>query len=525
MRIHGYSIIAAGLVFGTTVIAPPALATTDEQVATRVTTQAQRLGVTDRTVLRIISDVASNASAILRSNPTGNLNSATGEILGVRTSITTPITFNRIAGERDVTASMNGNSVRIVTSARSYETTTTRDTLTVYVNGQQVYSGQVRNITQADLLRTYNAIGATESREITQRETARTSADVTFRVITQRVASFLAPVTPVQRARLKERQASASPSGVTAFEDKGFVGLSGGDDVLKWGAWGNIAHSWLENSGSLSAYNGGLTTGLVGADYLIHDMLLAGVALSYESLGLTTKFNSGRLDTTGIAVSPYAGVRFLDGRIVLDALYSHAWLDSSSSRNRDVAEITGSYTGSRDAAAVNLTYNHVINDFTLSPGIGLAYANERQGSFADFLRQHPGFHQHLYRRPQARGTAGLQPERTDRVVYCALLPLRSGADVRQQRPKLSDSAGRLLQRPRRSVQQLRHQLLLRQSDHRHARSGQHFPARRYFQHQSDRHHPGQVLIPPGLILATPETIGIMPGSGASRSGLHFGLQR
>jgi hypothetical protein len=73
----------------------------------------------------------------------------------------------------------------------------------------------------------------------------------------------------------------------------------------------------------------------------------------------------------------------LGGKLVYDLLYAHTWLNSDMTANRAFAETSGSFGGERNAWASNLTYNHVLEDWVLSPSIGINYAHQNNEAFTN----------------------------------------------------------------------------------------------------------------------------------------------
>ena len=171
------------------------------------------------------------------------------------------------------------------------------------------------------------------------------------------------------------------------------IGLSAGDadNGGKLAVWSNFSYNFLENNNTLSKYDGNLVTGLIGADYLIPDAgglggdLLLGMAVSQEALSLNQIATFGTLDTMGTSLVPYLGYRMFGGKLVFDVLYAHTWLGTDMTANRNFAQTSGSYEGARDAWASNLTYNHVLDEWVISPTIGIAYAHQTSASYLNSL--------------------------------------------------------------------------------------------------------------------------------------------
>jgi len=330
--------------------------------------------VSDSTLRTILKGVAKAGldAKLATSSTTATIN---GQVFDVNSSAV----FRTIPTLKTVNATIAGHSVTISTNASSFGRATKDNVITVVVDGRTVFNAKARSVKTADLLAAWNALGQTQANQITQRETARASATATVSGISQRISFVLAPTTHKKRD---------DRGGKDHSDSMNQIGLSAGDGGAKISAWSNFSYNFLDNTASLSKYDGRLINGLVGSDYLMPSVggmgdLLLGVALSEENLGLTTTFNNGTLDTNGLSIVPYLGYRMLDGKLVYDLMFSHTWLNSDTVRNRDFFQANGSYRGERNSWASNLTYNFVLNDWIVSPGIGIVYAHEIQNGFTD----------------------------------------------------------------------------------------------------------------------------------------------
>lgn len=303
--------------------------------------------------------------------------SASGTIQGADVTIDSSEEFEDIPSYQDFTLTLNGKSIRAVTSAVNFENTDDGDSVTVYVNGEVVYDGLVENFTEDDAIRIYDLLGFVPARETVQRETSRTVTQVVVRAISQRIATFLSP-----RAFLRDdRSRTASLTGgndVTAYAaPDGSVGLSGGDGERRIGVWANSSYSHLGNEGSSTviSYNGRLVNTVVGADYLTDlgdAQMMSGVTLGYENVDIARR-NEVNLTNDGFSVIPYVGLSFLEGKLVVDAMGGYTWLDWTST---NAGNPNGEYDGYRWTAATNVTYNHLVDRFLISPSIGVSYAYE-----------------------------------------------------------------------------------------------------------------------------------------------------
>lgn len=268
---------------------------------------------------------------------------------------------------------------------RTFNTADEDDLVRVRVNGRDVFKTEggfkhIRDINGKDFEELLKLLGVDfeAAANIAQTEQSRAQAAATIRTIGRRVGAFLTP----------------SPSGAaraTAFRPfdgngQSFQGVVGGDTGLQYGVWGNFSYAWLENEGSASqlgidAYDGNLINGIIGGDVLINDMFMVGLALSIEDLDLDTPQTLGTLEQRGYGVTPYFGARFLDGTVVVDGLFGYTSLDTEETLLS--GSFKGEFGGSRYIAAGNVTYNYLVQNFVLSPSVGINFAYEAGDSYVD----------------------------------------------------------------------------------------------------------------------------------------------
>lgn len=295
------------------------------------------------------------------------------------------IPLREIPSLNSATVTINGRTVDGSTSASSFADTAGDDTLTIVVDGVEVFSGTVDEISEDDLLALFSRIGGVESNEVVQREVARATTNVTFRIVSQRISSFLSPRS-LQRRLGIESDEQANAGEIQTTYANGTYGISAGDGVQRFGAWANFSYSFLDNTQANASYAGAIVSGLAGADYLVDagpGQFLGGIAFGVEDTRLYTRFNDGTLDTLGFSVTPYAGYALMDGRLVFDTLVGYTWLDSDTTRNRSALKFSGDYDGHRIISGGNVTYNHSIDQFIISPSFGIQFAYEFAESFTD----------------------------------------------------------------------------------------------------------------------------------------------
>ncbi|WP_175577141.1 autotransporter outer membrane beta-barrel domain-containing protein [Desulfovibrio sp. DV] len=159
------------------------------------------------------------------------------------------------------------------------------------------------------------------------------------------------------------------------------TGLSAGDEAARrrCGVWGMTAVNWIGSSQSGASFDGNLVTAMTGFDYRILDPLVAGVALGYQWVDLTTHYNQGFLKSGGLTVMPYLSYS-LTPNLVADASFGLGFNNYNTARIDTAAsqEVNGHYNSLRSLGSANLTYYHLTGNWTLSAKAGTILANEYQ---------------------------------------------------------------------------------------------------------------------------------------------------
>jgi len=117
-----------------------------------------------------------------------------------------------------------------------------------------------------------------------------------------------------------------------------------------------------------------------GVDYRMTNRIVAGVALSYEDVDITTTFNTGSIKTTGVGISPYAVFKLTD-KVSADINASYTVLDTDTTRTGGA--VTGQFDADRITLGANLNVNHSIKKFFMSGSVGFLYINESQDSYTE----------------------------------------------------------------------------------------------------------------------------------------------
>lgn len=157
------------------------------------------------------------------------------------------------------------------------------------------------------------------------------------------------------------------------------IGQSSGDGPMGIGVWALGSGNYLDNTKSGAKYDGSLYTGMVGVDKQMGDLLL-GVAVGYEKLDLTTKYNSGNMEYDGWSVVPYLSYSITKD-IVADASFSYTWLDYTMKDTQAGVKYSDGMNANRMVTSAGLTTYYDWDKFLFSARLGTLYMNEHQGSY------------------------------------------------------------------------------------------------------------------------------------------------
>lgn len=193
------------------------------------------------------------------------------------------------------------------------------------------------------------------------------------------------------------RDYSSSEEDIITSSLKSTSGRSAGDHFGNWSVWANIstteydadipltnALDGLGNPVPQANYDGDLDNLLIGADALIGNQFLLGIAISYEENDITTDYNGGDNKSDGFTISPYAAYLFND-IFSIDVSAGYSSLDYRTDRidNTNGNTIKGSFDADRWFVASNLNaiVNH--NNWYFSGRIGYLYTEEDQDDYTE----------------------------------------------------------------------------------------------------------------------------------------------
>lgn len=116
-----------------------------------------------------------------------------------------------------------------------------------------------------------------------------------------------------------------------------------------------------------------------GADYLVNDRLLAGVALYLD--GMRDVTDIGAITGTGALVGPYVSAEILDN-VTLDAsvFFGHSWNDANATLFGQ--SFIGSFETDRFITKIDVEGEWSADAFTIRPSANLYYASENVGAYS-----------------------------------------------------------------------------------------------------------------------------------------------
>lgn len=99
--------------------------------------------------------------------------------------------------------------------------------------------------------------------------------------------------------------------------------------------------------------SGTVDVAVVGIDYLISNMVVAGVAVAGDRSRVSTDFNGGSISGNGYTISPYVGIA-LNREFTVDGMIGFG--RGNTDLNAGAAAGTGSFSDRRTISSIGLTY-------------------------------------------------------------------------------------------------------------------------------------------------------------------------
>ncbi len=180
-------------------------------------------------------------------------------------------------------------------------------------------------------------------------------------------------------------------SGTALFGDSNLKGLAAGDHLAGWGFWASVSQTDFQARLPIAlpiaslAYEGDTYSVLAGADKLIMNNLVVGVAIGYEDTEVFTFYNGGHNDSAGLTVVPYMAY-LINDNLSVDAAIGYTDLEYDTDRvsiTTAGTTVTGNYDADRLFASVNLNALTAYNNWYFNGRIGLLYTEEEQDAYAE----------------------------------------------------------------------------------------------------------------------------------------------
>ena len=185
--------------------------------------------------------------------------------------------------------------------------------------------------------------------------------------------------------------ANDDDSQANRFGHSNLSGVAAGDHFNGWGFWGSFGYTNYDGSLAINApigrvnYEGDIKSFLFGADKLVTDRLVLGLALGYEESEAFTFYNGGNNDSDGYTIAPYAAF-FINDVISIDAAVGYTSLEYDTDRVSLASAGTtniGSYDSDRLFASINLNATGQIGNVLLSTRVGYLYTQEEQDAYTE----------------------------------------------------------------------------------------------------------------------------------------------
>lgn len=179
--------------------------------------------------------------------------------------------------------------------------------------------------------------------------------------------------------------------GGTGFGERGGKGsgLAAGDalGLAGFSVWTGYGRSNFGGDATQARYEGNNSTWSVGADRVVADRWLIGLALSYEDTDTRTFYNGGGQQIDGFGFAPYVGVSITD-YLSLDASGGMTFTETNQGRIGltplgAVEELRSRFDAQRWFGTVNLNANHDVGKLALNGRVGYLYVEENQDAFRE----------------------------------------------------------------------------------------------------------------------------------------------
>lgn len=186
-------------------------------------------------------------------------------------------------------------------------------------------------------------------------------------------------------ARGRDEEAAGAQARLGA---PGRRGMSAGEGYAAgWNLWASYAHSDSESDVRVAPYEATAHNLLFGADRLLGERWILGLALGYERTDTDTIFNGGTQDRDGYTVAPYAAF-LINDVFSLDVSAGYTHLETDQTRiDPDAASplpfITSDFAAERGFVTSNLNATWLVGDWVIGAVAGFVHAAEIQDSYRE----------------------------------------------------------------------------------------------------------------------------------------------
>jgi outer membrane autotransporter protein len=220
--------------------------------------------------------------------------------------------------------------------------------------------------------------GNSSGTTVTSGALVATAAATTVGLVSSRVSQFRQG-SGSSRAGIQSQSLFATGNG---------TGASAGENMdTRMGAWGNLAYLRTEGDKTGANFESDLMSGMIGFDYRlgsIDNPTFIGLGLGYETADITTSFNRGGIDTTGMTIAPYVSFG-LTKVFSIDVVGGYTMLSYDTTRRDPIssANITGSFDAERLFGAADLVGGWSLNKWNLGGRVGMSYVTEEQDAYRE----------------------------------------------------------------------------------------------------------------------------------------------
>lgn len=162
------------------------------------------------------------------------------------------------------------------------------------------------------------------------------------------------------------------------FNTRAMSGVAAGGSMPKMGAWVQGGYTTIDVSDVGGEFNGDVTNLVGGIDFKPRSNMVLGLAVSYEDVDITTKFNNGQITDTGFTFVPYFGMNLKNG-ISLSASVGYGMINYDTKSNNGAT--TGSYDAERWMFNGSVSKAFQAKNMTITPKFGILETVENSDAY------------------------------------------------------------------------------------------------------------------------------------------------